>query len=168
MGERSNVPAEAAALHAALSRILRWSTRPAVAEEVAGPAGAGLSPTDLWLLDGVVRHGPLRVSDLSAWQGVDKSTLTIQLRRLAGRGLVQRTTDPADGRAVLVIPSAEGRQLHERVMRHSATVVAGLLADWPPGERADLARLLTRFADSAAPAPQRGRPPTRDSSTAPR
>lgn len=124
-------------------------------EEVAGPAGAGLSPTDLWLLDGVVRHGPLRIGDLAVWQGVDKSTLTIQLRRLAGRGLVQRTTDPADGRAVLVTPSAEGRQLHERVTRHGAVVLAGLLADWSPDERMDLARLLTRFADSTVPAPQR-------------
>jgi DNA-binding MarR family transcriptional regulator len=153
--EDSNVAGEARALQAALNRIVRWSTRPAVMEEVAGPAGAGLSPTDLWLLDGIVRQGPLRVTDLSTWQGVDKSTLTSQLRRLTGRGLVQRRSDPADARAVLVSSTADGRRLHEQVSRHGAVVLADLLADWPSNERMDLARLLTRFADSTAPMPHR-------------
>ncbi|SNR69630.1 DNA-binding transcriptional regulator, MarR family [Blastococcus mobilis] len=120
---------------------------------LAGPAAAGLSPTDLWLLDGIVRHGPLRISDLAAWQGVDKSTATSQVRRLTDRGLVLRRADPSDGRAVLVVASDAGLLLHRDVSRQGAHVLAELMGDWDPADRQDFARLLSRFADELGPGP---------------
>ena len=51
-------------LQAAITRLLRWASRPSVAGELAGPEAADLSPTDLWLLDGVVRHGPARMGQV--------------------------------------------------------------------------------------------------------
>lgn len=140
-------------LHAGLTRVLRWASREAVVRELAGPAAADLSPTDLWLLDGVVHSGPVRVSDLAAWQGVDTSTVTAQLRRLAGRGLVVRQADPSDGRAVLIDASDAGRRLHREVNRSGARVLAGLMADWRPADRRQFARLLARFADELGPGP---------------
>ncbi len=142
------IPDEGESLHIALNRILRWASRPAVIARIAGPAADGLSPTDLWLLDGIARHGPLRASDIAAWQGVDRSTMTAQLRRLTARDLVDRETDPADGRAVLVRVSEAGRRLHAAVTHSGAQVLDALLADWDPADRQELAHLLTRFADS--------------------
>jgi DNA-binding MarR family transcriptional regulator len=141
-------------LHAALTRLLRWASREAVARELAGPTATGLSPTDLWLLDGIARSGPVRIGDIATWQGVDKSTVTTQLRRLADRGLVARRTDPSDARAVLVSASDEGLSLHREVSRQGARVLAGLTADWEPADRRELARLLSRFADGLGPGPQ--------------
>lgn len=146
---------EHAALHASLTRVLRWASREAVVRELAGPAAAGLSPTDLWLLDGVVRSGPVRMSDIATWQGVDKSTVTTQLRRLIDRGLVVRRPDPSDGRAVLVSAGDAGVALHRTVSRTGAQVLAGLLADWDAADRRTLAMLLTRFADEVGPGPVR-------------
>lgn len=149
------IPDGSETLQIALNRVLRWASRPAVTGELAGPAAEGLSPNDLWLLDGIARHGPLRASDIAAWQGVDKSTMTAQLRRLSGRGLVDRETDPADGRAVLVRVSTEGHRLHDAVTRNGAEVLDTLLAGWDPADRQELARLLARFADSTGPPLQR-------------
>ncbi len=154
MPDREDVPELGEELQAALNRILRWASRPRVAVDLAGPAGAGLSPTDLWLLDGVVRHGPLRISDVAAWQGVDKSTMTIQLRRLTERGLLARNTDPDDRRAVRIGATDEGRRLHADVTRHGAGVLEAMLDDWPADDRQALARLLTRFAESAGGPPR--------------
>jgi DNA-binding MarR family transcriptional regulator len=141
-------------LHAALTRLLRWASRETVARELAGPAAAGLSPTDLWLLDGIVRSGPVRIGDIATWQGVDKSRVTTQLRRLADRGLVTRRPDPSDARAVLVSASGEGLSLHREVSRQGARVLAGLLADWDPADRRQLARLVSRFAKDLGPGPR--------------
>jgi len=150
----SEVSVEHLDLHAALTKLLRWASREAVARELAGPAAAGLSPTDLWLLDGIVRSGAVRMGDIATWQGVDKSTVTVQLRRLADRGLVVRRVDPSDARAVLVSASDAGRHLHQDVSRQGARVLAGLLADWDPADRRDLARLVSRFADDLGPGPR--------------
>ena len=70
------MPAEHIGLHAALTRLPRGASREAVARELAGPAAGGLSPGDRWLLDGIVRSGPVRIGDIATWQGVDESTVT--------------------------------------------------------------------------------------------
>lgn len=152
----SDVGADAPArLHAGLTRVLRWASREAVVRELAGPAAAGLSPTDLWLLDGVVRHGPVRMGDIAAWQGVDKSTVTTQLRRLIDRGLVERQPDPTDRRAVLVTAGEAGVRLHREVSRQGARVLARVVERWDEADRQTFARLLERFADDLGPGPTR-------------
>lgn len=145
----SNIPApdaDVVAFQAAMTRLLRWASRPSVAEDLAGPAAAGLSPTDLWLLDGVVRYGPVRMGDLAGWQGVDKSTVTTQLRRLVEKDLVTRGPSPADRRVVLVRATEEGRRLQESVTRAGAAVLQALVADWSPADRRRFADLFGRFA----------------------
>ncbi len=151
--EPAELSPEHAQLQESLTAVLRWASRASVVRQLAGPAATGLSPTDLWLLDGIVRHGPVRASDMATWQGVDKSTVTTQLRRLTGRGLVDRGPDPADARAVLLSTTAAGRRLHSEVSRQGARVLAGLLADWAPADRETLAGLLSRFAAGLGPGP---------------
>ncbi|WP_369134051.1 MarR family winged helix-turn-helix transcriptional regulator [Modestobacter sp. I12A-02662] len=152
-GEPAEITPAHAELEAALTAVVRWASRASVVRQLAGPAAAGLSPTDLWLLDGIVRHGPVRASDIATWQGVDRSTMTAQLRRLTGRGLVDRDPDPRDARAVLVSSSAAGRRLHDEVRRQGARVLADLLADWAPADREAFAGLLSRFAARLGPGP---------------
>lgn len=132
-------------LHVALTRLLRWATRPGSLEDRAGPAAAGLTATDLWLLGALVQHGPLRASDLAAWQGVDRSTITVQLRRLEEHDLVVRTPDPDDGRVSLLTASDTGLDLWRAVDEHGAGVVAGMVAGWRPADRARFADLFDRF-----------------------
>src|SRR3954471_21719149 len=53
--------------------------------------------------------GEQRATDLAAYIGVGKATMSRQLRALEGLGLVTRAPDPADGRAFLVQLTDEGR-----------------------------------------------------------
>lgn len=111
-----------------------------------GPAGRDLSGNDVHLLRTVAAQGPMRASDLAAWQGVDKSTISTQVRRLEERGLVVRRPDPADRRAALLAATARGRKLRRRMDAAGAALFAELLRGWSDADRQALATLLARLA----------------------
>ncbi|ULE31983.1 MarR family winged helix-turn-helix transcriptional regulator [Mycobacterium sp. IDR2000157661] len=54
------------------------------------------------LLSTIEDQGAARISDLAALDHCSQPTMTTQVRRLEEAGLVSRTVDPADGRAVLI------------------------------------------------------------------
>ena len=131
----------------ALTRVLRWASRTGVrgrwlARDVTG----GLTPTDAWLVEALGEQGPMRVTALAAWQGVDKSTVTPQVRRLERAGLVDRSRDPADGRASRLTLSARGEAVREQVRRSGADVIKEQMATWSEEDRRTFATLLSRFA----------------------
>ena len=141
----SDEPGEA--LEAALSSILRWSTRADNRRNLHDAGGAALSSTDSWLLDRIVTSGPVRMSELAEWLSVDKSTMTTEVRRLQDAELVARVPDPSDRRAVLVSATEAGR-IAIRRHRHVAQSVYGtLVGKWTETDRSELARLLNRFVD---------------------
>ena len=141
------MPEETTEVQAAVSRILRWASRADVRRALAGPTGRELSPTDTWLLGAVVEHGPMRASDLAEWQGVDKSTVTPQLRRLEERDLVVRSPDETDRRAALLTGTERGHRVLEEISAAGAAVFAGVMASWSATDRAKFAALLGRFAE---------------------
>ncbi|MEU8547785.1 MarR family transcriptional regulator [Streptomyces roseoverticillatus] len=93
--------------------------------------------------------GAQRATDLAAYFGVGKATMSRQLRALAELGLVTREPDPADGRASLVRITAEGRARFTRVRDARRAQYVRKLADWDRGEVAELARLLHQLNTSA-------------------
>lgn len=134
-------------MEAALSSILRWSTRAENRRMLHDSGGAALSSTDSWLLERVVASGPVRMSQLAEWMAVDKSTITTEIRRLEQSGLVSRGTDPSDRRAVLVTPTEAGRVAIERHRKVATDVYNTLVGKWNQQDRADFSRLLGRFVD---------------------
>ncbi|MFI6208864.1 MarR family winged helix-turn-helix transcriptional regulator [Streptomyces sp. NPDC051041] len=86
--------------------------------------------------------GRQRATDLAAYIGVGKATMSRQLRALEELGLVAREPDPADGRAWLVALTREGRERVGRVREARRERYARRLADWDPREVTELARLL--------------------------
>lgn len=132
-------------LHSAFLALLRWTSRSAVRTRLWTGDGVELTPTDAWLIDALAAHGPMRVTTLAGWQGVDKSTVTPQVRRLERAGLVDRRPDPEDGRASLLTLSAQGREVRERVRAAGGQALARSLASWDDADRRALAELLTRF-----------------------
>lgn len=137
-------------LEATLSLILRWSTRADNRRSLHDAEGAALSSTDAWLLERVVDSKPIRMSSLAEWLSVDKSTMTTEIRRLEKAGLVTRVPDPTDRRAVLVSPTEAGRVAIERHRRIAQDVYNTLVGKWSETDRAELSRLLGRFADELA------------------
>src|SRR5580693_1604638 len=106
---------------------------------------SGLSLTAAATLATLERSGPSRLTRLAGREGVTQPAMTQLIARLEDAGLVDRATDPADGRAMLA-----GR----RAVR--AERVAGLLDRLSPDERAALAAALPAMdalanAERAAP-----------------
>lgn len=141
----------------AVSRTLRWAE---VRGALHGPRAQPLLATDAWLLDAIVAHDGVRVSGLTLWQGVDKSTVTpqVQVHRLENRGLVTRRSPPADRRVVLLTATEQGRALHTALAAAGARYMDDVLAHWTEPDRQSLAVLLSRFADELGP---RTTPPAR-------
>lgn len=89
--------------------------------------------------------GPLRASDLVARLGLDKSTVSRQVGTLVQLGLVDRAADPADGRAQVLTPSAEGSARLSGLREARRARWEEDLAGWPVEDVATLADLLHRF-----------------------
>jgi DNA-binding MarR family transcriptional regulator len=86
--------------------------------------------------------GPQRATDLAAYFGVGKATMSRQLRALETLGLVAREPDPADGRAWFVHLTDEGLARFRSVRDARRGRYVRKLADWDRAEVAELARLL--------------------------
>ena len=68
----------------------------------------GLPYAQARLLSAIEDQGAARISDLAALDHCSQPTMTAQVRRLEDAGLVSRTVDPADARAVLISITAAG------------------------------------------------------------
>lgn len=150
---RAGQPTPGAATMSAVAEIVRWASRADVRQRLLGKAGHGLSANDVTLLRAVVASGPLRLSELATAQGVDKSTITSQVRRLEDRGLIARRPDPADGRAVLLVATSRGQRVRDAMNAAGAQLFEEMLAGWPDEERELLASMLARFSRELATRP---------------
>ena len=66
---------------------------------------------------------------------------------LQARGLVERTPDPTDRRAVVLTPTDEGRRVQQEIAAARATDTRDLFSRLDADERAALAGLLRTLAD---------------------
>lgn len=145
-------------VHEAFTRLMRWAYRGDVRRTLVGAAADSLSVNDITLLRAITTHGPVRISDLAAWQGVDKSTVTPQVRRLEERGLVSRQGDPADRRATLLTLTDPGRQTLRNMDEAGRRLFGQALDSWPDADRRTLAALMQRLAAELDDVPPRSAP----------
>jgi DNA-binding MarR family transcriptional regulator len=99
------------------------------------------------LLVHLVKGGPRRAVVLAEAVHSDPSTISRQVAQLVKLGLVERTADPEDGRATLLVATEEGRRVFEENRRLRNQGLAALMASWSEPDRTALADLLTRFAE---------------------
>lgn len=97
----------------------------------------------------------MRVSDLAANVGLDASTVSRQIKQLEDKGIVERTVDPADGRASLVRLTSQGRATMQAAFQRRFKRIQGVLEPWSAKDRAQLQQLLTRLAADLAAANDR-------------
>ncbi|MGW8061519.1 MarR family winged helix-turn-helix transcriptional regulator [Streptomyces ziwulingensis] len=110
--------------------------------EMAREVHPDLESSAYGLLVRLGEYGGQRATELAAYIGVGKATMSRQLRALEELGLVAREPDPADGRAWLITLTPEGQARVGRVREARRARYAGRLADWDPREVTELARLL--------------------------
>ncbi|MCV7224900.1 MarR family winged helix-turn-helix transcriptional regulator [Mycolicibacterium komossense] len=104
------------------------------------------------LLSTIEVQGEARISDLAALDHCSQPTMTTQVRRLEDAGLVTRTVDPGDARAVLIRITAEGCRTLTRVRADRAAVIDPLLAQLDDADRAALGAavdVIRRLLDNA-------------------
>jgi DNA-binding MarR family transcriptional regulator len=68
------------------------------------------------VLTELVNRGPRRMSALAELEGVRMPSMTDVVSRLGRLGLVSRAPDPADGRAVLVEVTPQGRAFYDELI----------------------------------------------------
>jgi DNA-binding MarR family transcriptional regulator len=102
----------------------------------------------MFVLHQIQANGTLRVSELAGCMGLDASTASRHVRHLEDGGYLARTGEPGDRRASRVRLTPKGRGALARALRARAAVVDRAIADWRDEDRATLASLMTRLADS--------------------
>ena len=103
-------------------------------------AGDDLSPSSAAALATIERRGPLAPSELAEIERVKRPTVTRVVARLEEAGLVERRSDPADGRAFLVSITREGSELLRRIRTRKNAYLARRLQRLDPDDLGALER----------------------------
>ncbi|WP_326739789.1 MarR family winged helix-turn-helix transcriptional regulator [Streptomyces sp. NBC_01022] len=119
-----------------------------------------LSLTQLRVL-GILRDRSPRMSDLAAFLGLDKSTMSGLIARAERRGLLTRGTSPEDKRAVVVLITDEGRALVQCLYEEGKALLAPATGRLDPEQREQLAQLLEPLLSPPLSAPARPERPVR-------
>ncbi|GFG53433.1 MarR family transcriptional regulator [Mycolicibacterium agri] len=91
-------------------------------------AGGELTLAQLSILLTLLEKGPIRMTDLAAHERVRTPTTTVAIRRLEKLGLVKRSRDPSDLRAVLVEVTPRGLIQHREALAARRAALAGMLS----------------------------------------
>jgi DNA-binding MarR family transcriptional regulator len=110
-----------------------------------------LSPHQARALKVVAGHDGVRLSDLAETLRIAPRSATEVADGLQERGLVERTSDPDDRRAVLLRPTDEGRRIRGEIDDARAADSAELFARLPAGDRRELVRILRTLTDDPPP-----------------
>lgn len=118
---------------------LLWHT--VVSEDVTSPQFA--------VLNALTGEDGLDQRTVGERVGLDRSTVAEVIRRLVGRGLVDKVRDPQDGRRSVLRTTQEGQRVHRRLSGRTARMNQIFLAPLDPAEQSTFLELLQRVADAA-------------------
>ncbi len=96
----------------------------------------------------ILRDRRLRMTELAAYLGLEKSTMTGLVDRAQKRGLVERAPSASDRRAVEVYLSTAGLELADRVTVQVASALAPMTERLGPAEQRRLQALLEQTLDA--------------------
>lgn len=152
----AHISTQTRALHDALLKVAHVMTRPDVDERMVREAGIPLEGALFPLLTLVERFGPIGVVGLANRGGRDYTTVSRQVSRLEGEGLVERRADARDARVRAVAVTPRGQAMVDALDAARERMARAMFATWEPSDVDTLVRLLQRFASDfealAAPA----------------
>ena len=122
-----------------------------------------LTLAQLSILLTLLDQGPIRMTELAAHERVRTPTTTVAIRRLEKLGLVKRSRDPSDLRAVLVDITPQGLAQHREALAARRAQLATLLGKLSPEDLETLTKALAPLErhrrigplSPASPAPPR-------------
>lgn len=117
------VTALAEGLHRTLSKLFSILRR----GDPHGAATGDLTLAQLSILVTLLDRGPIRMTELAAHERVRTPTTTVAIRRLEKIGLVKRSRDASDLRAVLVDITPQGLAVHRESLANRRAALAVML-----------------------------------------
>jgi DNA-binding MarR family transcriptional regulator len=102
----------------------------------------GITPGQSRAVAVLMRHGVMRLSELSDHLRIAPRSTTEVVDGLQERGLVERRPDPVDRRATLVALTQAGQEVGEAIRTARAAEAERFFADLDADDRATLARIL--------------------------
>ena len=134
----------------ALRELRRGASAGVLRDQLFGVGANAVEPGHMDVLDLLVQRPEWRMSELAAALRVDPSTVTRTLQRMEAAGLAERHTPVSgDRRAVIVKPTASGRERQASIAAKRVTIITELMAPLSENERKQLVWLLERFIESA-------------------
>ena len=112
-------------------------------------AAAGLTPTQLGVLEAILHKGPLSQRALGRLVLTSAGNMTDVVDKLEGRGLLHRARSATDRRAVRVELTVAGRALIEEVFPRHAADIASAMAGVAARDLVRLDGLLKRLGLAA-------------------
>jgi MarR family 2-MHQ and catechol resistance regulon transcriptional repressor len=111
---------------------------------------AGLGFTDFVMLEALMHLGPLTPGVLGDKVGLTSGSVTAAIDRLEARGLLERSSNPADQRSRIVKITDAGRAVIEPAYRRHARDIEQLVSGaLTAGQRSELFALLRTLQKSA-------------------
>lgn len=139
-------PDDLLTIEEALASVVGLAGLPRVHERLMAKAGVRIDPSVFLVLRRVSQNEPLRLTELAKLLGVDVSTASRAVKRLELDGLVVKTLDERDGRALALGLSRDGRKLLRRLRAARHEMMLEVFATWSCDDLASLAPLLERAA----------------------
>jgi DNA-binding MarR family transcriptional regulator len=136
--------------------ILLWDS-PSVQSEILAKSGETLDQPSHQTLRHLLAWGPMRPSAVSEVLGTGASHVSKIVRRLEQDGLVQRSTDPSDGRATLISLTPAGEVAARGVYELGDRMIAEVLDGWSAADVRRFTDLTERFVDDAIRSAERMR-----------
>jgi DNA-binding MarR family transcriptional regulator len=126
--------------------LLRRAHQRHVALFLEAMAPLDLTPMQFTALIKVVELGRVTQNQLGRLVATDPATIQGVVRRLSGRGLVRRATDPMDRRTAVLAPTPAGLDAAGRAVALARRITEATFEPLEDGERARLLALLRKLS----------------------
>jgi DNA-binding MarR family transcriptional regulator len=144
--QNTHIREQVRALHEALIDIISVLDRPQRDETMVREVGISLDRALFPLLVVIERRGPIGVVDLAERVGRDYTTVSRQVAKLEGLGLVKRQAAAADRRVSQATVTAKGKAMTDAVDKARERIVGAMFATWDDRDVKELVRLMRMFA----------------------
>jgi DNA-binding MarR family transcriptional regulator len=133
----------ATALAGELYRVLAEAFQVLGRRDPGGILPGDLTLAQLSILMALQECGPMRMTALACHLRVRTPTVTVAIRRLEKLGLVDRSHDPTDLRAVVVAITPHGHAMRRNALATRHTQLAAMLTTLSPEDRTSLNEALS-------------------------
>ncbi|MGI6590509.1 MAG: MarR family winged helix-turn-helix transcriptional regulator [Eggerthellaceae bacterium] len=113
----------------------------------------GLTLGQYAVMQALYRHGSLTIGQLREAAISSDGTISVVIKNLEKRELVERTTRPEDHRCTIISLTDGGRRLFERVCPDRNRVMEKETGMWSPTDQQQLLALLNKFLDGRTCSP---------------